>query len=117
MIQQKFVVSRRNQSQKIDNWYETCKKEKIPYVVIEARNKYADVRFDHESLPKKYDEYLTDNTEQITDKAIQIFRKYKVKGSKFSIIPFIVNIYNIPIDKAEIAASELFDLIKSCIPT
>jgi hypothetical protein len=71
MNQQKFAVCKRNQTDKINDWYDHCKNEKIPYIVVEHRNKYADVRFDYITLPKEFDNSLTVNAKQITEKAIQ----------------------------------------------
>ena len=116
MTQQKFVACKRNQTQKINDWYERCKKEKIPYVVAELRSKYADVRFDYITLPKECDDHLTKNANQITEKAIQIFKKYAIKGSKYSVSGVLINFDNMPINQSEKAAEELYDLMKSFLP-
>ncbi len=116
MNQQKYVLSKRGETQKVNDWYGQCQKEKIPYIVVNARTKYADVRFDYISLPKEYDEHLKKHSEIIAEKAIQIFRQYAIKKSRFELSSFLINYDDLPIEQAENAASDVYDLISSFIP-
>jgi len=88
MTPQKYVVAKRGDTNKINEWYDHCKKLKLPYIIVELRTKYADVRFDYISLPTEHGKHIDKNIEQITDKAIQIFNKYANKKSKYSINGF-----------------------------
>jgi len=113
MSNKKFVAfKKRSKGTTERKWFKHCEQEKIPYVIVSMRTKYADISFDYISLPKEYDAFLTNHAETIWKEAHAIFKKYAVKKSKFGGGGLlIINFENIPIDNAEFAANELFDLI------
>jgi hypothetical protein len=67
----KFEVCNHTDYVKINSWYHKCVAEKIPYVLVKKRTKYATVEFDYITLPKsaepllRYDESTGHNREHI----------------------------------------------------
>jgi len=117
MTQQKYVISKRGAFKKVNEWYEHCKKVKLPYIVIETRIKYADINFDYISLPPQYEKYMEKDLELINEKAVQIFNNYANKKSKYRIGGLLIDFENVPIEYAEDAARDLFNLVKSSMPS
>lgn len=116
MTQQKFVSCKRNQDQKRKAWHDHCVREKIPYIVVSRRTKYADVSFDYITFPQEYDDHLKKNSKLIIEKAKQIFNKYAGKQPTRLGTERLIFFDNLPIEHSEQAANELFDLVKSAIP-
>lgn len=113
MIQQKYIVAKDSQRKKIDDWFDHCEKERIPYIVVTLGTKYADIDLDPIAFPIEFDNYINKIEEQIIDRATRVFLKYKVKKSKIHADKVYVKFTNIPIEHAENAADDLFELFQS----
>jgi hypothetical protein len=107
----KYEIFKRQKPEVANAWFDYCKEQKIPYVVVEARTKKSDIRFDSISLPEECDAQLAKQARAINHEAEVIFRRYMVKGSKFYSSASLIQFDDIPLDVAELAACDLFDLI------
>lgn len=113
MKQQKYVAWKRGEVQKANDWFEQCKKDKIPYIAVQTRIKYADIRYENDSSPYETDEQLNKNDEIIKEETGKLFHKYAAKNSDCKTASTYAFIHNIPIENASKLAEELFDLIVS----
>ena len=99
----------------INKWYKECERLHTPYIVIKTRTKYANIDFDHFSMPKSYDKLLISNHEMIDEVVFKLIKKYGIKKSKFVTNSFIISFFNIPIENAEKLAKELYDFINGIV--
>lgn len=119
MNQSKFVaqVSSTYDVEKFNVWFRECRKKQKPYITVTHRTKFSDVHWDYISYDKVADRVLSENSEAITQKALIIFHQVASDQSSYSINCNVITFTNIPIEKAELAATYLFDLIESIITT
>lgn len=113
---QKYLVCKRSEIAKINQWFRQCEAEKKPYVRVENRTKYSNVKFDHISLPMEYDSLITNIGREIQEKSIEIFMRYSIKKSSYMTNALLIEFEDLPIETAESAAEELYDLIADLLP-
>jgi hypothetical protein len=93
-----------------NDWYAKCKREQIPYVVVEKRTKYATVRWDYISFHPSVDELITTNHDKYVDELKGIFNRYCNPKSRYEISGGLVDFVDLEVDKARLAANELYDV-------
>lgn len=99
-----------------NDWFQKCRIEKIPFITLKARTKYADVHWDYISYPTELDSVLDVFEDQIQDGAMKIFKNYATDTkADFSISSRLITFRNIEISKAKLAAIDLFDLINGFV--
>lgn len=110
---QKYVEVPKNDLKKITEnaWFEICRKNSIPFVILKSRSKLADVHWDHIAYPSEVDRILNMLNGQLRDGAIAIFKKYASSRSEYEVNDLLVWFKNLEIPKAKLAAEELYDLI------
>ena len=117
MENQKYVVGTRLDTKVFNDWFAECKTKIIPYVKVVTRTKYSDVSIDCITLQNGYDTIITDNFKIITQGARLIHIKCGAKKCmSFGRHPLIIIWEDVPRDRAESAADELFDLVYSYVP-
>lgn len=120
MNQSKFVAqsSHNYDVEKFNIWFRECRRKQRPYITITHRTKFSDVHWDYISYDDKAaDRVLSENSEIITREALVIFHQVASDRSSYSINCNVITFKNIPIEKAELAATSLFDLIESILHT
>lgn len=95
------------------DWFHYCRETCKPYVVVRTAEQTADVMWDYVTLPPSYDKVLFEKGPEMQEQAISIFEKHATKNSSVRAKPTVVFFDNLPIDKAKLAANELFALIES----
>jgi hypothetical protein len=95
------------------DWFHYCRETAKPYVVVRTSEKTADVMWDYVTLPPRYDRVLFEKGRLIQEQAIAIFEKHATKDSSVRAKPTVVFFDNLPIDKAKLAANELYAMIES----
>jgi hypothetical protein len=95
------------------DWFHYCRETAKPYVVVRTGEKTADVMWDYVTLPPRYDRVLFEKGRMIQEQAIAIFEKHATKDSSVRAKPTVVFFDNLPIDKAKLAANELYAMIES----
>jgi hypothetical protein len=113
----KYIIKkeREKNSDEVTAWYKECQRLHKPYIVIKTRTKYANIDFDHISLPKGYDKLLGKEQEKITDAVIKLIRKYGTKKSSYETNSLIIVFRDIPIENSEKLANDLFDLLNEIV--
>jgi hypothetical protein len=114
---QKYIeLPKKDVGAKVENeWYKICQKEQIPFITLKSRTKLADVHWDYITYPTNVDDILNDLNGQLRDNAIEIFMKYADKRSAYTANDHLVWFKNLEIEKAKIAAEELYDLVTAYI--
>jgi len=112
-----YVVRKHNNGDynEANNWFNKCKELHIPYIIVTTRLKYADVEFDHYTMPKGYDKLLVIENENITKQNLEMLKKYGTKKSVIESSTFIIRFRNIPIENAEQLASNLYKIINKIV--
>jgi hypothetical protein len=95
------------------DWFHYCRDTAKPYVVVRTGEQTADVMWDYVTLPPAYDRVLFERGREIQEQAIAIFERHATDGSSVRAKPTVVFFDNLPIDRAKIAANELFAFIDS----
>ena len=95
------------------DWFHYCQETAKPYVVVRTGENTADVMWDYVTLPPTYDHVLFEKGGQIQEQAIAIFERHASKDSSVRAKPTVVFFDNLPIEKAKLAANELYSLIES----
>lgn len=110
---QKYVAVPKNDVKaKAENaWFEICRKNRIPFITLKNRTKFADVHWDYIAYSTEVDKIFNAANGQLRDGAIAIFKKYANSKSKYEANDFIVWFKNLEIPKAKLAAEELYDFI------
>ncbi len=111
----KFEIIKGNDVDDANEWFEKCKKEMIPYVIINKKRKYAQVYFDHISISPEFDQYFRDvyeanNNYYYAEEIVDLYNKYSNKKSSARLGNLYTSFYNIEISKAEELAVKLYDL-------
>jgi hypothetical protein len=106
---QKFVEVSDNIGPQND-WYIKCQREQIPCVIVEKRKKYATVRWEHNSLPPSMDILVAASHEKYLDDLTGIFNRYCNAKSRDRSSGRPVEFVDLEIDKARLAANELYDV-------
>ncbi|MBB3122507.1 hypothetical protein [Pseudoduganella violacea] len=107
---QKFVKLKRGLGP-INDWYERCKRDQIPYVVVDKGNKYAVVRWDYIAFTADRDSMIDKNQDKHLEEFKELFHKYSNKKSSFEIGGGLVDFYDIENEKAAEMASDLYDIV------
>lgn len=94
-------------------WFQHCRENSKPYVVIRANASAADVIWDYITLPPCYDKSLMANSHRIREEAIEIFERYAGRDSSLRVKPTLIMFNNLPQNKARYAADDLFALIEA----
>jgi hypothetical protein len=95
------------------DWFHYCRETAKPYVVVRTGEQTADVMWDYVTLPPRYDRVLFEKGKEIQEQAIAIFERHATSNSSVRAKPTVVFFDNLPIDRAKIAANELFSFIES----
>jgi hypothetical protein len=95
------------------DWFHYCRETAKPYVVVRTGEKTADVMWDYVTLPPSYDQVLFEKGGMIREQAIAIFEKHATEHSSVRAKPTVVFFDNLPIEKAKLAANELYAMIES----
>jgi hypothetical protein len=69
--------------------------------------------WDYVTLPPTYDKVLFEQEKRLQAQAIAIFEKHATRQSSVRAKSTVVFFDNLPIDKAKLAANELYTLIES----
>lgn len=97
----------------INEWFEFCRSQKIPYIELRPRTKYADIAWDYINLPPSFDVHLSRKEKYFQDEMARIFNKHKSEKSSYRISNNTANFYNIPAENSENFCNELFDYIST----
>lgn len=95
--------------------YKACKSNGMPYVLCLRRRTKANVEFDHISLDSSVDTILEANEREIRDGAIAIFKKNFSSGATYDLGAKVMLMRDLPIENAERAAAELFQMLTDVI--
>lgn len=107
----KFIeISKKNDIENSNEWYEICKKQNIPFIRIERKIRYSDVEYDYMTSKLELEELRKKFTPELHSKAMKIFNKYKSNKSSY-FIDMIIRFEKLECEDARLAASELYDLI------
>jgi hypothetical protein len=110
---EKFVeITRKDKGFERENqWLETCRRERIPFVTVKARSKLATVQWDYISYPMSMDKPLFSMHADIKVRAESIYDRYQSRDTSLAVGPGVVSFWNLHIDDARQVATELFDII------
>lgn len=106
---QKFVELKRGLGP-INDWFDKCKRDQIPYVVVDKSNKYAVVRWDYISFSAEKDSLIDKNQDKYFEEIKSLFFKYSNKKSSYEIAGGLVDFYDIENEKANAMAEELYEI-------
>lgn len=107
---------RADKGHKTENaWFVFCRANKVPFITVKVRTKYADVHWDYISYEPDVDAALAKYGIEIRDAAIIIFRKYASKSSSFEVNNHLVWYRDMDIEGARQAASELYELVVAVV--
>lgn len=109
----KYVVRSKIGNEKVNHWFQYCKENQVPYIVIEKKVKYAKVSWDH--IAFENDLALDANAERLLSRFEFIFEKFKHKGATADISTRLVTYKNVFVEDSEKLAEELFDAIYSIV--
>lgn len=111
-MQKYFELPKNDVQSKAQNaWFEICRNNSIPFIILKSRTKLADVHWDYIAYPTEVDKIFNVLDGQLRDKAITIFKKYADSRSEYQASDLLVDFKNLEIPKAKFAAEELYDLI------
>lgn len=96
-------------------WLDFCQLKDLPCIVVRKHNHYADVHWDYISYPKSVDAVLEECAYDIRNSAIKIFARFANSRSTYEADNMLVSYYNLEIEAAGKAASELFDRVVACL--
>lgn len=117
-MQKYFEVPKNDVQSKAENaWFETCRNNSIPFIILKSRTKFADVHWDHITYPPEFDKIFNVLDGQLRDAAIVIFKKYADLRSEYQANDLLISFRNLEILKAKITAEELYDLIAGYVKT
>ena len=72
----KFVEIKSDKGDAIKNQrFEFCRQKHIPYVIVNSRNKFADVLWDHISYPMGSEKIFNHNEEYLKTELLNIYKK------------------------------------------
>lgn len=110
---EKFVeITRKDKGfEKENQWFETCRRERIPFVTVKARSKLATVQWDYINYPMRMDKPLFSMHADIKARAAAIYDRYQSRDTSLGVGPGVVSFGNLRIDDARQVATELFDII------
>lgn len=111
----KYEIFKRQKPEVANAWYDYCKEQKIPYILIETYAQRAEIRFDSISMSPELFEHVFKQMESIVKEARLIYEKYAAKTSKFNPMDQMIYFEDMPRKTAELASSDLFDLISLSI--
>jgi len=97
------------------DWFHYCRKTAQPFVVVRTGEQTADVMWDYVTLPPSFDKVLFERGMEIKEQAAAIFQRHATAQSSVRAKPTVVYFDNLPIDRAKLAANELFAFIDSLL--
>lgn len=117
VVMKKFVeIDGKDIEYKIENaWYQQCDKKQVPFIKINSRTKFADVHWDYITYNPELDNLISETADKFTQAATEIFNRHANHKSSYKLNGSLVWFYDLEIPKARLAASELYDLVASCL--
>lgn len=115
---QKFVSvngTKKEDYDKIDEWFRLCKTKQIPYIVIKNKKKYARIEWDYISYVPEVDIILDDLRDTTISYFDSLYMTYGVKKSAYDIGGRLAVFKDMPIETAETVAQHLYDYIHSMV--
>jgi hypothetical protein len=112
---QKFVdVPKRDIECRVENaWFDHCRSNRLPFITVKRRIKYANVDWDYIAYPGELDEvFLSAKANTLNEAAIAVFGKYSNAKSSYRVTGNLFFFRDIPIEHAALLAEDLFDLIQ-----
>lgn len=113
-IKKFFEIMQDVDAQSKNTWFEYCRVNSIPYIVVEKRRSLASVSWDFISYPSSLNGVFSENR-GIEERLRRIYQKYAARSSSFSISSGNAFFENFPIDNAKKAAEEIYDLINNVV--
>ena len=98
------------------DWFHSCQKSQIPYVVVRSGDATADVLWDFVTLPPSCDARLRAQFPALEREARAIFDRFAIADSYARIKPTLICFDHLPFDAAKRAAEALYALIASYLP-
>lgn len=98
------------------DWFDFCRKTRIPYVVVRRGERSADVLWDYVTLPPCCDARIQGDFAALEHKVRAIFQRLSTPDSYLRIKPTLIGLDRLPLAQAERAAVELYDLIAAYLP-
>lgn len=113
MTTKKFVEipSAKKSNDKIDDWFDHCRRKQIPYITVKTRTKFANIHWDYISYDAEIDSILCKNENLIKDGVRQVVKKYLNENTSYSANCNLIYVDNIHLTDARMAAEEIYDLI------
>lgn len=109
----KYEVAKSNDFQKINNWFDYCSNNQIPYVIVKIKTKYATIEWDYINLNPIFDKIFVSNGDNNKQLFLEIFNKYANNKSEYTISNLTLFVKNITIENSTLFAEEVFDVIKN----
>lgn len=97
------------------DWFLYCRETRRPYVAVRTAETTADVMWDYVTLPPCCDRILFEKSSMLREQAVAIFERHAAHFSSVRTKPTMVFFNNLPIERARIAANELYRLIDSLV--
>ncbi|WP_449104349.1 hypothetical protein [Pseudomonas veronii] len=100
-----------------NSWFEHCRREKLPFITVTTRTKYANVHWDYITYPTEVDKHLEANRDLTVSKSLEIFQEYANAKSDYQLSSGLVYFNNLEIEAAKASAEKLYDLISEIVAT
>ena len=107
----KFEVTKPSDIRKINEWFDYCSKQQIPYIIVKPKTKYSSIEWDYINLKPENDKVLDLHGEKNKELFIEIFKKYADKKSEYLMSNVTLFVKNIPNENSRQFAEEIFDVI------
>lgn len=108
---QKFVELKNGEGLE-NSWFEKCRTDQIPFIIVDKRKKYAVVRWDYITFSPDKDKLIDENQNNYNEELKALFQKYCNSKSRYDISGGLVDFLEIEVSKANAMASELYDIAK-----
>lgn len=114
---QKFLeVKSSTRSELRTEWYHKCLRDRLPYVTVTIRSRFADVHFDHITLPTAADDVLMGERQAEIQNALkEIFERFANAKSHFRLSSTVVSFNDLEANAARAAAEDVYDLVYSYV--
>lgn len=114
---QKFLeVKSSTKAELRTDWYHKCIRDRVPYVTVTVRSRFADVHFDYITLPTAVDDVLMGERQaEIQNALTEIFERFANAKSHFRLSSTVVSFNDLEAGVARAAAEEVYDLIYSYV--
>lgn len=108
----KFETRRNTDSNDVINeWYQKCTINSIPFIYVILRKKYVNIKWDSSNFDDKCDSLFERLGDNLINDLIALFKKYAVKKSKYEVGCDSALYIDMPINTFNLMANDLFDLI------